>query len=109
MVKTSSIKAKGRRLQQLVRDRIREKFNLQEDDVRSLTMGESGEDILLSPSARQVFPFSVECKNVEKLNFWKAYEQAVYNSKGYTPLLVAKKNHSNPLVVLSLDDFMRLL
>ena len=39
-------------------------------------MGDSGEDILLSPAARKLFPFSVECKNQEKLNIWSSLEQA---------------------------------
>jgi len=66
-VKTSSAKAKGRRLQQKVRDLILETFSeLEEDDVRSTSMGAGGEDVQLSPLARRKFPFSVECKNVEK-------------------------------------------
>ncbi len=65
-MRTSSAKAKGRRLQQKVRDLILETFSeLEEDDVRSTSMGASGEDVLLSPLARKKFPFSVECKNVE--------------------------------------------
>ena len=68
-MKTSSCKQKGRKLQQKVRDIILESFdNLREDDVRSTSMGAGGEDVLLSPAARDVFPFSVECKNQEKLN-----------------------------------------
>ena len=35
-------------------------------------MGAGGEDLLLSPAARRKFGFSVECKNVEKLNVWNA-------------------------------------
>ena len=63
-MKPRSAKNKGKRLQNKVRDLILEKFNtLEEDDVRSITMGDSGEDILLSPAARKLFPFSVECKN----------------------------------------------
>ena len=47
---TSFAKNKGKRLQNKVRDLILEKFNqLEPDDVRSVTMGDSGEDILLSP------------------------------------------------------------
>ena len=69
-MKARSAKNKGKRLQNKVRDLILEKFNkqLEPDDVRSITMGDSGEDILLSPAARRLFPFSVECKNQEKLN-----------------------------------------
>ena len=45
MISTSSRKAKGRRLQNKVRDLILEKFDLHPDDVRGAIMGESGEDI----------------------------------------------------------------
>ena len=62
-MKPRSAKNKGKRLQNDVRDLILEKFDtLEPDDVRSITMGDSGEDILLSPAARKLFPFSVECK-----------------------------------------------
>jgi hypothetical protein len=68
-MKTRSAKNKGKRLQNDVRDLILETFKeLEPDDVRSTTMGDSGEDVLLSPAARKLFPFSVECKNQEKLN-----------------------------------------
>ena len=42
-------------------------------------MGAGGEDLIMARAARQMFPFSVECKNVEKLNVWEAYEQAKAN------------------------------
>ena len=46
-------KAKGRRLQNLLRDLLREKFpQLEDDDIKSATMGIVGEDIVLSPAAR---------------------------------------------------------
>ncbi len=52
-MKTSSAKAKGRRLQQTVRDKILSLFpTLELDvDVRSAIMGETGEDIKLSKKA----------------------------------------------------------
>ena len=47
-MKTSSAKAKGRRLQQKVRDLLLETFTeLQPDDIRSTSMGVSGEDLQL--------------------------------------------------------------
>ena len=39
-------------------------------------MGAGGEDLIMARAAREKFPFSIECKNVEKLNVWEAYEQA---------------------------------
>lgn len=109
-MKTQSAKAKGRKLQQMVRDLLLETFtDLEPDDVRSTSMGAGGEDLQLSPAARRKFPYSVECKNVEKLNVWGAYEQAEANSGKHDPLLIMKKNRKNPLVVLDLETFIAIL
>jgi len=109
-MKPQSAKAKGRNLQQWVRDLILESFPaLEPDDVRSTSMGAGGEDLLLSPAARRLFPYSVECKNVEKLNVWNAYDQAAANSGEHEPLLVMKKNRKKPLVVMDAEAFVNLL
>jgi len=108
-MKTQSAKAKGRKLQQWVRDLILESFPLEADDVRSTSMGAGGEDVLLSPAARRYFPFSIECKNVEKLNVWQAYEQAQANCGKSEPLLVMKKNRKDPLVVMDAEKFMEIM
>ena len=72
-------------------------------------MGASGEDILLSPAARKLFPFSVECKAQEKLNIWSALEQAEENSSGHTPLLIFKRNRTKTYAVLEFDKLLELL
>ena len=109
-MKTQSAKAKGRNLQKWVRDIILEKFSgLEPDDVRSTSMGCGGEDIQLSPAARKKFGYSVECKNTESLNVWKAYEQAQANCGDYEPLLVMKKNRKKPLIVIDAEAFFKLL
>jgi hypothetical protein len=111
MANTRSSKAKGRRLQQEVRDRIREHFpSLEEDDITCTLMGESGCDIKLSPAAKKKFPFSIECKNQESLSIWAALKQAADNIKeGTTPLLVFRRNRSKTYVTLEFEDFMKLL
>ena len=109
-MKPQSAKAKGRKLQQWVRDVILESFpSLEADDVRSTSMGAGGEDVQLSPAARRLFPYSVECKSVEKLNVWGAYEQAEANSGEHEPLLIMKKNRKKPLVVLDAEAFIDLI
>ena len=109
-MKSRSAKNKGKRLQNKVRDLILEKSTqLEPDDVRSITMGDSGEDILLSPAARKLFPFSVECKNQEKLNIWSSLEQTETNAGKHTPLLIFKRNRSKTYAVLQLDDLMEML
>ena len=108
-MKTRSAKNKGKRLQNDVRDLILETFTeLEPDDVRSTTMGDSGEDILLSPAARKLFPFSVECKNQEKLNLWEAYSQAESNCGDYQPIVFLKRNNQKPLVLVDADYFVNL-
>ena len=109
-MKTSSAKAKGRRLQQAVARRICEVFGLPESDVKSLPMGSQGCDVWLSEAARKQFPFAVECKNVEKLNYRSAFDQAVTNSNGSEmPLLVHSRNHSEILVTFRFEDLLKLL
>ena len=109
-MKPRSAKNKGKRLQNKIRDLILEKFDsLEKDDVRSITMGDSGEDILLSPAARRLFPFSVECKNQEKLNIWSALEQAEENSGDHSPLVIFKRNRTKTYAVLEFDKLLELL
>jgi len=109
-MKPRSAKNKGKRLQNKVRDLILEKFNqLEPDDVRSVTMGESGEDILLSPAARKLFPFSTECKNQEKLNIWSSLEQAESNSGKHIPIVIFKRNRSKTYVALEFEKLLELL
>lgn len=96
-MKSQSAKAKGRRFQQWVRDALlKAAIWLEEDDIRSTSMGASGEDLLLSPAARRVYPISVECKNVESLSIWKAMAQTEAHAKihGTTPVLFFKRNRS---------------
>ena len=109
-MKPRSAKNKGKRLQNKVRDLILEKFNqLEPDDVRSVTMGDNGEDILLSPAARKLFPFSTECKNQEKLNIWSSLEQAETNSGKHIPIVIFKRNRSKTYVALEFEKLLELL
>lgn len=107
-MKTQSAKAKGRRLQQWVRDILTKIFHLEEGDLESRSMGAGGEDVMMSPLARRKFPYSIECKNTEKINVWKAYDQAKANCKQYEPLLVIKKNNTKPLVLVDAEHFFKL-
>ena len=107
-MKPQSAKAKGRKLQQWVRDRLIEELHIHPEDIESRSMGAGGEDLIMARAARQKFPFSLECKNVEKLNVWEAYEQACANAGDYEPIVVMKKNKKKPLVVIDADAFIFL-
>jgi len=107
-MKTSSAKAKGRKLQQWFAKVLVEKLGVDEEDIESRPMGSQGEDIIMGKQTRQVFPYSVECKNQEAVNVWKAYEQASENCKGYEPLVVIKRNRSKPLVLVDAEYFVEI-
>ena len=60
MTTTRSRKAKGRRLQNWVRDSLRGLFlALTDDDVKVAIMGERGADVKLSKRAKNVFPYDI--------------------------------------------------
>lgn len=108
-IKAQSAKAKGRRLQQAVRDAILESFkSLESDDVRSTSMGAGGEDVLLSPAARKLFPYTIECKNLAKIAVYNYYVQATGHND-HEPLVVIKQDRSKPLAVVDFEHFMDLV
>ena len=72
-------------------------------------MGAGCDDIMLSAKARNMFPYSVECKNQESLNGWKAFEQAECNSGVYQPLLIIKRNRKEPLAVVEANHFIEYI
>ena len=111
-MKIKSAKAKGRNLQNLVRDKLRSIFVgkvLEEDDIKSQTMGMTGEDIVLTPAAKKVIPYSFECKNTERLNLWKSLEQCESNCEDRSPVLVIKRNRSEVYAVVKFDNFLNLI
>ena len=107
-MRTQSKKAKGRRLEQWVRDILIGKLEVHPEDIESRSMGAGGEDLIMSRSAREKFPYSIECKNQESLNIWKSYEQAQQNSGNYEPIVVIKRNNVKPLVLVDADYFVEL-
>ena len=117
MPNIKSIKAKGRRLQNYVRDQLRTMFikdwtklpRLQVDDIKSQTMGMTGEDIVLSPAAKKLIPFSFECKNQERLNIWKSLEQAKENAEDRMPIVVLKRNGSKTYAIIEFKSLLKLL
>ena len=107
-----SRKSKGAKFQNEIRDLILEKFGdkLEPDDVKTAVMGESGIDIKLSPLAQRVFPFAVEAKRTEKMSVPAWWEQAKTNGTDkLKPIVITKQNRKEPLVIMSLTDFLDLL
>ena len=105
-----SAKAKGRKLQNFLRDLLKQAFpSLREDDIKSQTMGMCGEDIVFSPAAQDKIPYSFECKNQERIQLWAALGQAEENCGDRVPILVIKRNRSEPYAVVPLNVFMGLI
>lgn len=105
-----SRKSKGMKFQKEVREVLLEAFpDLEEDDIKTAIAGESGEDIKLSPAARRLFPYSIETKAQEKISLRMWWEQTKANARNYTPLLITKQSRKEPLVILSLNDFINLI
>ena len=107
-MKTSSAKAKGRKLQQWMRNLLIEKLEVHPEDIESRSMGAGGEDLIMARAAREKFPLSIECKNQEKVNVWEAYKQAEDNSGNYEPVVVIKRKKVKPLVVVDAEYFVSL-
>lgn len=105
-----SRKAKSRYLQNIVKNKITTTFNLAPGDIRTSNTGENGEDIkLLSITAKRTFPYSVECTNTEQfVGLYKKFKQARRHNHR-EPLLVIKKNRSQPLAIITLEHFFELI
>lgn len=110
-MKPSSAKSKGRALQVWVQSRILDLFKglVSDQDVRSTSSGANGEDVLFSPHARKLFPYSVECKNLAVIGAYNYYEQAKNNAGNHEPLVIMKMNRKKPLAVVDADHFLELI
>lgn len=105
----ASAKQKGRTLQKWTRDLILSMFpTLQPDDVRSTSMGATGEDVQMSPAARAFVPYQIECKNKATSQIHTYYEQAKEHGN-HEPLVIVKKDRDIPLAVVSAEHFFQLL
>lgn len=93
-----------------MRDKILETFSetLAEDDVRSTSMGATGEDVQLSPLARRLIPYQIECKNKAKSQVHTYYNQAKEHGQ-HEPLVITKMDRDIPLAVLNAETFFNIL
>jgi hypothetical protein len=73
-------------------------------------MGAGGEDVQLSPAARRLFPYSVECKSYKHFAVYKVMDQAAENCpKGASPICIIKGDRKKPLAVMDADLFFKLI
>lgn len=112
-MKTSSYKAKGRRLQQTVASKLSELLNIpcgKDAEIESREMGQTGADIKLYGKAKELFSYSIECKNQEKWSMFQWIEQAKKNKSENTDwLLVSARNRMAPVVTLDFDVFLSII
>ena len=114
-ITTASAKGKGRELQHWVGRKISGligiKFDNQSDDslIRSREMGQAGVDVILRGEAKERFPFVIECKNTESINFRSFVEQArKYDKEGQWLLIIRTKSLPDTTVTMSWDTFEKL-
>ena len=111
-MKSRSRKAKGRRLQNWVRDELLERFSeFSFDDIYCAIMGESGADVKFSPHAQNSIPYSIECKNKQTFKgIYDIIEQAHSNCKPtQVPLGIIKMNNLQPLAIVDARHFLDLI
>lgn len=111
-MKPQSAKAKGRNACKEVRDMILEYSpSLQPDDILVTSSSVTGEDLRLSPKARELYPFCFEVKNQERLNIWESLAQAGQHCDGtpYSPILVFKRNREPLRCIIDFEMFLALL
>ena len=110
-INTSSAKAKGRRLQNFIRDLLLETFTwLGEGDVGSCSSGSSGIDIPLSPLGRRTFPVSIEAKKTKKTPSRGELDQSRVYAYGMTlPAVVWCPHgvgHKKSMIMFDLGEFL---
>lgn len=113
-MKTSSCKAKGRGLQQEIRDMYRligQHFGLYPGDIESRGMGQQGTDIIFSPLAQKIFNHSIECKKHKRVVVPKLFKEHYekYKNDKSLKLLFHENDRSETLVTVRAADFMKLI
>ena len=117
-MKTASAKAKGRRFQQEITQKIAELLNLPwgpDELIASREMGQQGVDVRLIGDALKQFPYSIEAKSQQTWAIPQWIEQAEANLIPNTNwLLICKRSQKKgvkqrKIVVLDYDHFFNLI
>lgn len=108
-----SAKAKGRQLQNWTCIQISRLLGLEwgkDEQIAPREMGQTGTDVRLVADAKELFPWSVECKWQEQWSIHEFIKQAKENrKKGTDWLLVLRRSRQEPVVVLEAEVFFGLL
>ena len=112
-MKIRSAKGKGKRLQNMIAERISELTGLPcgpDCPIESRQASQNGADIRLDMEARKLFPFTIECKNTETWSLPSAIKQAKANQYPHTEwMVVLSKNRHRPIVCLDAEVFFQIL
>lgn len=71
-------------------------------------MGASGEDVQLSPAARSLVGYTIECKNRAAIAVYKDYEQAKRHGE-HEALVILKQNTREPLALVDAQHFLDMV
>ena len=111
-ISVKSRKAKARKLQNWVAKKISELLNMpygKDEMIAPREMGASGTDVRLIGTAKELFPYSVECKNQETWSIPSWIKQAKDNElEGTCWLLFCKKNRCKPVIVMDAEKFFEI-
>ncbi len=105
-----SAKAKGRRLQNWVRECLIADL-LKPEEVSTAIMGETGVDVKIVRHKQYMFPMKIECKS-QKDGFsavYKAIKQCQNHSGEGEPLVIIKQDGQKPLAVLDAEYFIDII
>lgn len=105
-------------LEKLVRTKLLDTFpELEREDIRTTIGQERGSDLKLSKVAQRRIPYVFECKNRAAFIGFAWMGQANLHKMSmeergegsYEPVVVVKQNRSEPLVLITLDHFLKLI
>jgi len=106
-MRTSSAKAKGRRLAQKCSDLILSRLPIKKEDVTVTPSGVPGPDLTFGSSANGVWPFDdIEIKNQETVSIWAWLKQM--EKRGDKGLLVFSRNRAPIYAALSFELLLEL-
>ena len=109
-MKQISRRRKGKRLQNLVRSKILDTFDiLRPTDVSVAKTGENGCDVKLSKIAKRILPYQFECKYQERLSTLHRWFNQSRKHGRLEPILVVKMNDKKPLLVMDVDHFFEIV
>lgn len=110
-MKVRSGKAKGRRFEQKIHRDICLTLGLSEEVLIKVSASCTGSDIRPNSKIKDIFPFSIECKNTESLKLYQTIQQAEKNAKKEKniPLIVFKRNREQPRAIINWDILLYLI